>query len=77
MLFDSCIDFCGDGIISSKEEQCDDGNYLPYDGGYKCEVKCQQGCNLCNFEIFQDYYKKGWVLSHVACIFYLLRQVYS
>ncbi|CAD8196437.1 unnamed protein product [Paramecium octaurelia] len=64
----SCIDFCGDGIISSKEEQCDDGNYLPYDGCYKCQIQCQQGCNLCNGPICQDCYNKGWLLSDGVCI---------
>ncbi|CAK74564.1 unnamed protein product (macronuclear) [Paramecium tetraurelia] len=38
-----CIDFCGDGIISSREEECDDGNYLPYDGCYKCQIQCPLG----------------------------------
>ncbi|CAK78577.1 unnamed protein product, partial (macronuclear) [Paramecium tetraurelia] len=42
-----CIDFCGDGIVSSQDEQCDDGNYLPYDGCYNCEYQCSLGCIQC------------------------------
>ncbi|CAD8158053.1 unnamed protein product [Paramecium octaurelia] len=42
-----CIHFCGDGIVTGQEEQCDDGNYFPYDGCYRCQVQCPQGCNKC------------------------------
>ncbi|CAK72888.1 unnamed protein product, partial (macronuclear) [Paramecium tetraurelia] len=62
-----CIDFCGDGIVSSKEEECDDGNYFPYDGCYKCQIQCPQGCNICNGSVCEDCQKKGWVLSNGIC----------
>ncbi|CAD8213956.1 unnamed protein product [Paramecium pentaurelia] len=62
-----CMDFCGDGVVSSKEEECDDGNYLPYDGCYKCQVQCPQGCNVCNGRICEDCQKKGWLLINGVC----------
>ncbi|CAK77394.1 unnamed protein product (macronuclear) [Paramecium tetraurelia] len=63
-----CTDFCGDGIVSSIEEECDDGNYLPYDGCYKCQIQCPQGCNICNGLICEDCQKKGWLLINGQCI---------
>ncbi|CAK92194.1 unnamed protein product (macronuclear) [Paramecium tetraurelia] len=57
-----CLYFCGDGILSSKEEKCDDGNYLPYDGCQQCQVQCPQGCNICNGPVCEDCHMKGWVL---------------
>ncbi|CAD8103948.1 unnamed protein product [Paramecium sonneborni] len=62
-----CIDQCGDGIVSSKEEVCDDGNYLPYDGCYKCQLQCPQGCNICNGKICQECQNNGWVLINGVC----------
>ncbi|CAD8186927.1 unnamed protein product [Paramecium octaurelia] len=62
-----CIDSCGDGIISSKEEECDDGNYLPYDGCYKCQIQCPLGCNSCNGWICEECQKKGWLLINGIC----------
>ncbi|CAK70855.1 unnamed protein product (macronuclear) [Paramecium tetraurelia] len=63
-----CMDFCGDGIVSSIEEESDDGNYLPYDGCYKCQVQCPQGCNICTGLICEDCQKKGWLLINGQCI---------
>ncbi|CAD8214178.1 unnamed protein product [Paramecium octaurelia] len=62
-----CIDFCGDGIISSKEEECDDGNYLPYDGCYKCQIQCPLGCNSCNGWVCEECQNKGWQLMNGIC----------
>ncbi|CAD8072797.1 unnamed protein product [Paramecium sonneborni] len=43
-----CIGFCGDGIIQINDEQCDDGNQLPYDGCYECQFQCSYGCLECD-----------------------------
>ncbi|CAD8049420.1 unnamed protein product [Paramecium sonneborni] len=43
-----CEGFCGDGMIQIPNEECDDGNYLPYDGCYDCKIQCPLGCNSCN-----------------------------
>ncbi|CAD8091667.1 unnamed protein product [Paramecium primaurelia] len=63
-----CIDFCGNGIVFSQDEQCDDGNYLPYDGCYKCKIQCPQGCNICNGNQCQECLKMGWLLIDGVCI---------
>ncbi|CAD8101281.1 unnamed protein product [Paramecium primaurelia] len=62
-----CIPFCGDGILTGQEEQCDDGNYLPYDGCYKCTVHCPQGCNICIGKQCQECYQNGWQLVEGIC----------
>ncbi|CAD8084492.1 unnamed protein product [Paramecium primaurelia] len=48
-----CDTICGDGIVGYNEE-CDDGNLLPYDGCYKCKIQCQYGCNICAQKICLD-----------------------
>ncbi|CAD8108314.1 unnamed protein product [Paramecium sonneborni] len=63
----SCIDFCGNGIVMSKDEQCDDGNYLPYDGCYKCQFQCPQGCTVCNGNLCQECETYGWVQINGIC----------
>ncbi|CAD8095623.1 unnamed protein product [Paramecium sonneborni] len=47
-FINQCIGFCGDGIIQNNEEQCDDGNYIPYDGCYQCQFQCSFGCIDCD-----------------------------
>ncbi|CAD8214880.1 unnamed protein product [Paramecium octaurelia] len=62
-----CINYCGDGIVTDQDEQCDDGNYLPYDGCYKCQVQCPQGCNICKGKQCQECNKNGWQLVEGVC----------
>ncbi|CAK72853.1 unnamed protein product (macronuclear) [Paramecium tetraurelia] len=62
-----CVNFCGDGIVTGMDEYCDDGNYLPYDGCYKCQVQCPLGCNKCNGKSCQECDKNGWQLSEGVC----------
>ncbi|CAD8191000.1 unnamed protein product [Paramecium octaurelia] len=62
-----CIDYCGNGIVTNQDEQCDDGNYLPYDGCYKCQFQCPQGCNICNGRQCQECNKNGWQLVEGVC----------
>ncbi|CAD8197266.1 unnamed protein product [Paramecium pentaurelia] len=40
------ISICGDGKVSSDEE-CDDGNLIPFDGCFNCEYSCKQLCQFC------------------------------
>ncbi|CAD8070510.1 unnamed protein product [Paramecium sonneborni] len=42
----TCIENCGDTIIS-KNEDCDDGNDIQYDGCYQCKYQCQNYCSDC------------------------------
>ncbi|CAD8196500.1 unnamed protein product [Paramecium octaurelia] len=44
-----CYQICGDGYLAiSSSEQCDDGNYQPYDGCYNCNFECKQNCLYCD-----------------------------
>ncbi|CAK82763.1 unnamed protein product (macronuclear) [Paramecium tetraurelia] len=42
-----CRPICGDGIIISGQEDCDDGNNQPYDGCFECQFQCSKGCLDC------------------------------
>ncbi|CAD8162596.1 unnamed protein product [Paramecium octaurelia] len=62
-----CIDYCGNGIVTNQDEQCDDGNYLPYDGCYECQVQCPQRCNIFNCRQCQKCNKIEWQLVEGVC----------
>ncbi|CAD8129878.1 unnamed protein product [Paramecium sonneborni] len=64
----ACLDQCGNVIVTSTNEQCDDGNYLPYDGCYKCQVQSQLGCNNCNGRSCLECEKTGWIQQMVYAI---------
>ncbi|CAD8151514.1 unnamed protein product [Paramecium pentaurelia] len=39
------IQLCGDGIINSQNEQCDDGNNIPFDGcSNQCQIEKEWSC---------------------------------
>lgn len=38
--------YCGDKIINNNEE-CDDGNLIPFDGCFNCEFSCPLNCQNC------------------------------
>ncbi|CAD8109497.1 unnamed protein product [Paramecium primaurelia] len=42
-----CLPICGDGIIITELEDCDDGNNQPYDGCFECQFQCSYGCLDC------------------------------
>ncbi|CAD8074332.1 unnamed protein product [Paramecium sonneborni] len=42
-----CKSICGDGIIISEYEQCDDGNQIEFDGCYQCKYSCPLLCSNC------------------------------
>ncbi|CAD8211185.1 unnamed protein product [Paramecium octaurelia] len=46
VLQNICMTSCGDNIISGLEE-CDDGNYIQFDGCYQCKFQCIQFCLTC------------------------------
>ncbi|CAD8059012.1 unnamed protein product [Paramecium sonneborni] len=58
-LTNDCIPFCGDGIIKGYE-QCDDKNYIPFDGCYECKYQCDEKCTNCQkgkcYECQNGYY---------------------
>ncbi|CAD8046542.1 unnamed protein product [Paramecium primaurelia] len=62
-----CEGFCGDGMIQVPLEECDDGNFLPYDGCYDCKIQCPLGCNDCNGKICQKCNEiKGYYYNSVT-----------
>ncbi|CAD8112404.1 unnamed protein product [Paramecium primaurelia] len=64
---DICEGFCGDGIITNSSEACDDGNYLPYDGCYKCQIQCSLGCLQCEGKLCNVCDSYGWKLVDGQC----------
>ncbi|CAD8142703.1 unnamed protein product [Paramecium octaurelia] len=45
-----CYPSCGNNYIEGYEE-CDDGNFIPYDGCFECKYQCIQYCEECNYGI--------------------------
>ncbi|CAD8154633.1 unnamed protein product [Paramecium octaurelia] len=41
-----CDPICGDFIVVGNEE-CDDGNYINFDGCFECKYQCSQSCENC------------------------------
>ena len=44
----NCQAVCGDGILVSPDEQCDDGNMI---GGDGCSMNCQRETPTCTLDI--------------------------
>ncbi|CAD8097693.1 unnamed protein product [Paramecium sonneborni] len=44
----TCRPLCGDAKITYNEE-CDDGNLIPYDGCHQCKYSCPLNCEKCKF----------------------------
>ncbi|CAD8141976.1 unnamed protein product [Paramecium pentaurelia] len=64
-----CVEICGDLIIVGNE-QCDDGNNIPYDGCFDCEYQCQIQCTNCNKGICEECNTYGWILVDQQCSTY-------
>ncbi|CAD8213911.1 unnamed protein product [Paramecium octaurelia] len=43
-----CFPYCGDKFVLQQYEDCDDGNFEPYDGCYQCKFQCIEDCNICD-----------------------------
>ncbi|CAD8087586.1 unnamed protein product [Paramecium primaurelia] len=41
-----CLPICGDQIVVDQED-CDDGNYNPFDGCHNCKFACNFACDIC------------------------------
>ncbi|CAD8171155.1 unnamed protein product [Paramecium pentaurelia] len=57
-----CIPICGDQLIIGNE-QCDDGNLIPFDGCHECKFQCQSQCIDCQFGICYACQTEGWILD--------------
>ncbi|CAD8188040.1 unnamed protein product [Paramecium octaurelia] len=45
-VMEDLISICGDGI-TSEDEDCDDGNLIPFDGCFNCKYSCEELCQFC------------------------------
>ncbi|CAK71225.1 unnamed protein product (macronuclear) [Paramecium tetraurelia] len=52
-----CTPICGDKIVISGLEECDDGNNIKYDGCFECQFQCNFGCKICESGKCQDVCK--------------------
>ncbi|CAK83110.1 unnamed protein product, partial (macronuclear) [Paramecium tetraurelia] len=52
-----CAPICGDKIVISGLEECDDGNDIKYDGCFECQFQCNFGCKICESGKCQDVCK--------------------
>ncbi|CAD8132519.1 unnamed protein product [Paramecium octaurelia] len=48
MLENVCFPYCGDKLVLQQYEDCDDGNFEPYDGCFQCKFQCIEDCNICD-----------------------------
>ncbi|CAD8120180.1 unnamed protein product [Paramecium sonneborni] len=62
-----CQSVCGDGYIVQFQEECDDGNFLKYDGCYQCQFQCQEMCTLCQLGICYECDYLGWMIENHVC----------
>ncbi|CAD8130566.1 unnamed protein product [Paramecium sonneborni] len=62
----NCEPHCGDQLITANE-QCDDGNEIPYDGCHKCYFSCPLQCRNCLFGKCQAC-ASGYYYSNGICI---------
>ncbi|CAD8074288.1 unnamed protein product [Paramecium primaurelia] len=65
-LNNRCLSICGDGI-KSMDEQCDDGNELPYDGCYGCLYECSRECIKCVDGLCYECLSPDWILKNNTC----------
>ncbi|CAK74085.1 unnamed protein product (macronuclear) [Paramecium tetraurelia] len=61
-----CLPICGDKLVVDGED-CDDGNYNPFDGCYNCQFSCDFGCSICVKGICEDC-KSGYQLTENNCV---------
>ncbi|CAD8169247.1 unnamed protein product [Paramecium pentaurelia] len=60
-----CVPLCGDKYITANEE-CDDGNDLPFDGCHQCQFSCPLNCQNCIFGQCQVC-NSGYYYSNRIC----------
>ncbi|CAD8195848.1 unnamed protein product [Paramecium pentaurelia] len=70
-----CLPICGDGIIISGFEDCDDGNIEPNDGCYQCKFECSQGCLNCKNEQVCKECNSSYILNNQTAICQEIKQL--
>ncbi|CAK69779.1 unnamed protein product (macronuclear) [Paramecium tetraurelia] len=63
-----CAPICGDKIVISGLEECDDGNDIKYDGCFECQFQCNFGCKICESGKCQDVCKVDEEFINGKCI---------
>ncbi|CAK59954.1 unnamed protein product (macronuclear) [Paramecium tetraurelia] len=61
----TCESLCGDKYITTNE-QCDDGNDIPFDGCHQCNFSCPLNCQNCIFGKCQTC-NSGYYYSNGIC----------
>ncbi|CAD8203431.1 unnamed protein product [Paramecium octaurelia] len=61
----TCESLCGDKYITANE-QCDDGNQIPFDGCHQCKFSCPLNCQNCTFGKCQTC-NSGYYYSNGIC----------
>ncbi|CAD8120365.1 unnamed protein product [Paramecium sonneborni] len=67
LINNHCEAICGDAIVIKDLEQCDDGNFIQYDGCYQCQFQCQEMCTLCEEGICYECENFGWIIDIHDC----------
>ncbi|CAD8070395.1 unnamed protein product [Paramecium primaurelia] len=62
-----CEIICGDGIVVQDLEECDDGNFIQYDGCYQCQFQCSEMCTVCQQGICYECDYFGWMIDDHIC----------
>ncbi|CAD8166523.1 unnamed protein product [Paramecium octaurelia] len=63
-----CQPICGDKIVISGLEECDDGNDIQYDGCFECQFQCSFDCKVCESGKCQDKCKAEEEFLNGQCI---------
>ncbi|CAK74991.1 unnamed protein product (macronuclear) [Paramecium tetraurelia] len=70
LIHNQCFPLCGDGIVISPIEQCDDGNQQQFDGCYDCNYQCQEICGECIDGKCYKCNELGWLVEKFICVPY-------
>ncbi|CAD8157585.1 unnamed protein product [Paramecium pentaurelia] len=63
-----CTPLCGDYVLSTLNEQCDDGNNIFEDGCYQCKYECQAECQTCAAGICYNCKSNFYLSSENICL---------
>ncbi|CAD8166678.1 unnamed protein product [Paramecium octaurelia] len=58
------LSLCGD-LKVTLDEECDDGNMIPYDGCYECKFSCSYQCFDCINGVCYGCFDTGWILNKI------------
>ncbi|CAD8108627.1 unnamed protein product [Paramecium sonneborni] len=68
LVNDQCLPKCGDGILITGLEECEDDNDQPYDGCYQCKFSCIQNCDICHLGLCKKCNTGYQFYDHICVI---------